>query len=294
MRYATDCDKHPDYLNALTEADGEQRSLPAPPPECPFCARTHALFVETSEVLRWREEATEAPLSADWQVKVWLQLAEEEEATAPPPAIEAPTSLPRRSSPWAWVGAMAAVLVAVLAAVAIWSAWQEPAPVKTPRRSQEVALNEQPKSTHVALRAYSLKEDKVETLAPGSRIAPGDRLSFDYLNVPGGVGDEMRYLTVVALVRSREAQHRAMEPGREDLRWIAQSEPIEVTHRNPRVLGAEDIAVDAPPGELTIFGVFSRRPLSADQVEEVLLAQNDTYPLPGVGVARLPLRVEGR
>ncbi|MEO1272044.1 MAG: hypothetical protein AAFX99_28440 [Myxococcota bacterium] len=292
--HTTDCPLHPDYLESLVVADGEQRSLPAPPQECPICAQTHALFIETSEVLRWR--GTEpAPLSSDWQLGVWLQLGALEEAQpkeTPPSPDPKPVPPPsQQRSVWAPLAVAAAAVVLIVAVgVLVYHVFSESGAGQQPRRQAQYTLNEQPKSTHVALRAYSLKEDHVETLVPGSRITPGDRLSFDYLNVPGGVGNEMRYLTVVALVRSARAQEDALDLDRNDLRWIAQSEPIEVTHRTPRVLGAEDIPVDVPPGSMTIFGVFSRRPLTANQVEEVLLVHNE--PIPGVGVARLPLTVE--
>ena len=54
-------------------------------------------------------------------------------------------------------------------------------------------------------------------------------------------------------------------------------------------LGSEDVEMNVPPGEMTVFDAFSKQALSADEVEDVLHASATSKPLVGVEVARLPL-----
>jgi len=149
----------------------------------------------------------------------------------------------------------------------------------------------------VKLKAYALGEDRAnddgfDSLRDGATIPSGARLSFDYATE--AVGGELQYLTVVAVVRSQDAQARSLPEGKQ-LLWLVESRPVQDTGGHLNVLDDEDIRVDAPPGEMTIYGLVSRQPVPSQAIEDAFLLQSaGPVALPGVGVARLDLKVAAR
>ena len=157
-------------------------------------------------------------------------------------------------------------------------------------------------SPMVELKAWSVDssgEGRFDSLEDGATIRRGDQLSFDYATASGGGrarsrgarGDD-QYLTVVAVVRSRQAQEQAV-PEDKQLLWLVESKPVRNTGGELSALEEEDIRVDAPAGEMTIYGLVSDKPVPARAIEDALILYNAApTALPGVGMARLDLRIE--
>jgi hypothetical protein len=294
----TQCQEHAEYLDALTLADGEGRDLPQPAAMCRTCHTNFGLFVVTRELLRWRGRADAAPLGEDWQAEVWLRIAEmETTAKADTNVVRFPaaSAAPRAQTPrkrWnhLWWSVAAFLAGGVLASVMI----VESDPAQSPAASlanapQQGKARPQPAgavSVNVALHAYTLGRQEGETLRAGARVDRGERLSFDYLNAPSSVGDAMRYLTVVAVQQSEQRD-------REDVRLVTlmRSRRIGPTENSrPREINS-DVQIDAPAGNMTIYGVFSREPLAPSAIENAVLSDGS---LPGVHFSELSLLVNRR
>lgn len=305
----TSCATHPGFIERLARADGQGHALPDPPKDCAACAQAHNAYVQCHALLRWRGDQTHSPLSSGWQSRVWMELsaaddlddapitaaptrAESDKVVPFPDAARLDTPAPPRPRRWARAGvAAAAMWAAALAGGAV--AWTVAVQTEGPAAHTVsaplpggVALPRQGKS-HVALRAYSARGDRMTSLMPGSRIRPGDPLAFDYLNHAPKNGHALRYLTVIA---AAHGQQPSAEPR---LIWIVNAKPIDTTGTGAGVVNEEEIALEAPPGGVTIYGLFSPHPLPAARVETLVRAQlRDDHPVEGLGVARLDLRVE--
>jgi len=301
----TQCHEHPDYLDALTIADGSAEPLPPPAAKCETCSTNFACFIGTRDMLRWRDGADELPLPDDWQREVWLRVAETDKGAGSSPNIlrfpqadvaqigdvspegtEPPRSVRRRWNHLWWTVA-ACVAGGLLASVMIAEDDRQTMPEEAlTSSSQQGKARPMPsgaRSVNVALHAYSLGNEKVGTLRTGARVEQGERLSFDYLNAPSSVGEAMRYLTVVAVQQTEKPKGENVQ-----LVTLMRSRRIGPTNiLQPREINT-DVRIDAPAGNMTIYGVFSREPVARSAIENAVLGDSN---LPGVHFSQLILEV---